>query len=960
MPSPPIDTRTYADFVAETERALAQRVSGWRREATGESEAGSTLIRIFARFCELVVERLNQAPERNELAFLNLIGITPRPPRPARAPLTFTLASGSPVDALVPARTLVGAPPRPGDKDDVVFETERDLVVTRAVLRRVVVSDTETDTYTDRTAEATGQVDLPFPAFAGDRVTPHHLYLGLAPAPGPHDVVIELSSPESWPWLSWPIVWEYWDGQGWARATSSPRWESGSWRVTLAQLPTLVPHSIDEVEAGWVRARLELPLPPAEAGNLPDAVAVGARNPQDLVRGLTVFDDSAQRFFYLRADETFGAAGARARLRLRLTTPGIGRDVRLTWSYQADKDWITLGQSSTGADNVDDSAFALRDETRAFTRDGEVTFQIPANWPRTLYRTRRGRWLRVEMSSDRSYRTPPQIAAIEAGHEWVLPQLSAIAVAGMTLVAARAYNDFTYDSRTETPFAPTADSEPALYLGLDRPFDLRPIVIYVQVEPPRPEEVAADELAELDPGELAVITWEYDGPAGWRSLEATDETQGFSSSGLISFAAPKDLVERSRFGHRGHWLRARWLRGTFPLPPRLRRVRLNTMWATQAVTVVEEILGSSNGNPSQVFGTAQTPVLEDQELLVRERAEPEVWERWDAQPDLYDSGPRDRHYTLDAQTGQIRFGDGSNGLIPPPGPNNVRLTYRTGGGEQGNREAGVIAELKSAIPYVDGATNHEPAQGGAAAEPIERLRARGPRMLRHRDRAVTAQDVQDLSAAASPNVARAAAVAPTFNPYSLPLAPQAAPTADHVKADAGRMGVIVVPQTDSDRPTPSVGLLREVRAHLQARVPATADLWIAGPEWIAVRVEATVTPRSALEADTVGGRVRGAIEHFLHPLTGGPEGRGWEFGRKPHRSDLFALVMAVDGVDTVRELTVILEPDTSDPDRKSALARMLSRPLTEQGDQTEIERNLQRWIDRALVYSGRHEIRVAP
>ena len=218
MPSPPIDTRTYADFVAETERALAQRVSGWRREATGESEAGSTLIRIFARFCELVVERLNQAPERNELAFLNLIGITQRPPRPARVPLTFTLASGSSVDALVPAGTLVGAPPRPGDKDDVVFETERDLVVTRAVLRRVVVSDTETDTYTDRTAEATGQVDLPFPAFAGDRVTPHHLYLGLAPAPGPHDVVIELLSPESWPWLSWPIVWEYWDGQDWTRA----------------------------------------------------------------------------------------------------------------------------------------------------------------------------------------------------------------------------------------------------------------------------------------------------------------------------------------------------------------------------------------------------------------------------------------------------------------------------------------------------------------------------------------------------------------------------------------------------------------------------------------------------------------------------------------------------------------------------------------------------------------------
>ena len=67
-----------------------------------------------------------------------------------------------------------------------MFETERDLVVTRAVLRRVVVSDTETDTYTDRTAEATGQVDLPFPAFAGDRVHTPSPLSGSRAGAGPH------------------------------------------------------------------------------------------------------------------------------------------------------------------------------------------------------------------------------------------------------------------------------------------------------------------------------------------------------------------------------------------------------------------------------------------------------------------------------------------------------------------------------------------------------------------------------------------------------------------------------------------------------------------------------------------------------------------------------------------------------------------------------------------------------
>jgi hypothetical protein len=132
---------------------------------------------------------------------------------------------------------------------------------------------------------------------------------------------------------------------------------------------------------------------------------------------------------------------------------------------------------------------------------------------------------------------------------------------------------------------------------------------------------------------------------------------------------------------------------------------------------------------------------------------------------------------------------------------------------------------------------------------------------------------------------------------------------------------------------------------------------VAGPEWIAVTVEATVVPTSFEEADAVGGRVSTALERFLHPLTGGPDGQGWAFGRKPHGSDLSALVEAVDGVDHVRALTVSLQPETGEADRR--LQRMLERPLTETSDQPERERDLQRWLDRALVYSGRHEISVA-
>jgi hypothetical protein len=52
-------------------------------------------------------------------------------------------------------------------------------------------------------------------------------------------------------------------------------------------------------------------------------------------------------------------------------------------------------------------------------------------------------------------------------------------------------------------------------------------------------------------------------------------------------------------------------------------------------------------------------------------------------------------------------------------------------------------------------------------------------------------------------------------------------------------------------------------------------------------------------------------------------------------------------------------PETGDATSRLELQGRLRRTLTETTDQPERERDLQRWLDRALVYSGRHEISVA-
>jgi hypothetical protein len=511
---------------------------------------------------------------------------------------------------------------------------------------------------------------------------------------------------------------------------------------------------------------------------------------------------------------------------------------------------------------------------------------------------------------------PPSVASLSLSYD---DQLSG------PLSACYTYNDFTYIDNTERaaqadgasflPFTPTEDMRPTLYLGFDRAFANRPTTLYAQVESPLYGNGAAgvDRVSRVaDP---ARVTWEYASPSGWSRLGVQDETQTFAERGLISFIGPKDFVNRTEFGLNRYWLRARWEGGAFPVPPRLRRLLTNTTWGSQVTTIRNEVLGSSNGEPDQVFRTAKAPVLLAPRIEVREPEMPsvaeravieaeegedaittvldasgrpsEIWVRWHQVPDFYGSGPRDRHYILDHLTGEVRFGDGRHGMVPPQGRNNIRAAmYRAGGGTRGNRPAGTIIQLKSAVPYVDGVTNHEVAGGGANRETLERVKERGPRALRHLGRAVTAQDFEDLAHEASPDVARARAIGAKDG------------------NDAGRVGLILVPRSTDPQPIPSLELINRVEDYILARCAPTVDLWIAGPDWMEVSVTAEVVPVSLQAANALEAAVVTALQRFLHPLTGGPDGRGWAFGRYPQNSDLYALIESIDGVDHIRSLSV--------------------------------------------------------
>ena len=50
-----------------------------------------------------------------------------------------------------------------------------------------------------------------------------------------------------------------------------------------------------------------------------------------------------------------------------------------------------------------------------------------------------------------------------------------------------------------------------------------------------------------------------------------------------------------------------------------------------------------------------------------------------------------------------------------------------------------------------------------------------------------------------------------------------------------------------------------------------------------------------------------AIRAFLHPLTGGPQGTGWPFGRDVFASDVASVLESTPGVDVVPNLELLLD-----------------------------------------------------
>lgn len=367
------------------------------------------------------------------------------------------------------------------------------------------------------------------------------------------------------------------------------------------------------------------------------------------------------------------------------------------------------------------------------------------------------------------------------------------------------------------------------------------------------------------------------------------------------------------------WLRLRVAPGFVIEHLKLAWIGINAVEVEQREPVSDRAIGTSDGGSDQVFdlgvaakGSADPATLD---IIVHDAvAGRAVWGRVD---DLGSAGPLDAVYSLDAEAGTVRFGDGTHGRVPTVGSRVVAArsrnasAIRVGGGARGNLPPGSLAKVDSIIDLVTGNRRKpEPAidavqplafQGGGNAEQLFQAERRIPAYFVHRERAVTTGDYRVLAREAPGVEVGRVEVLPRFKPQ------------ERQGDIPGVVSVVVLPQratTDFAPPCPRADrpLLEGVHTWLNARRPLATELYVIGCAYKPLGVSVAVQVREGHAREQVLSDVRLALRRYLWPLplgVGGATGDwpesaasdgGYPLGRALSDRELEVVVARVAGV----------------------------------------------------------------
>ncbi len=689
FPVPRLDDRTFQDLMEEMRSLIPIYCPEWTNH--NPSDPGITLLELFAFLTEVMLYRLNRVPVRNLFSLLDVLGVQPAPPVPARTPIAFSPNPAAHGQVL--RRGTQVASRRTGSAEPLVFETEKDLVLTTARIKKVIASSgLETRDVTDL---VTGEERSSFSPFAGTRAIERYLYLcdgrfmtlrevGMR-------VHVRFSGPSAYRDLYARWAWQYFNGEDWVPARLAVG--HGGGEVILDTMPDLSETEVNGFAGPWVRAaplpseqegseirfdEIEVEVESVEEGVLPDAVFL---NPG----GESVYTnlDLSRVFYplgeypkwesacYIMAAELFRAAGTRVELNFvapdqdAYPRPDPTPDLTLRIEYPiAGNRWgLIRAVTPNPFIQTGTNRFNLEDETRALRRGGTISFIVPEDLVEREIQGITGPWIRIRLVGG-EYRAPHAVLeAFEASNRFDLPDPKVGPAFEALQIRSRApaapvqrcvsYSDFTFANLwdanrprgTSVQLFPRRDEYTcALYLAFSAPFPPGTHAIFFKIKDD------GEAYSEEWEAKIAMqrVRWEVAGQEGFTPLpQCEDGTLNLKHDGYLTFQAPSEPVMVELFEEKAYWIRGRLSDGEYDVAPEIEDIRLNTVDALHVQTQVENRVLPSDGQAFQEIKLSRAPVLGNVRIWVMEKEPPRT--------------PEDRQALLD-ELGEDAIEENADGI----------------------------------------------------------------------------------------------------------------------------------------------------------------------------------------------------------------------------------------------------------------------------------------------------------
>ncbi len=305
---------------------------------------------------------------------------------------------------------------------------------------------------------------------------------------------------------------------------------------------------------------------------------------------------------------------------------------------------------------------------------------------------------------------------------------------------------------------------------------------------------------------------------------------------------------------------------------RLMWVGINATTVSQRAHVSNEHLPLGTGTPDQVMFLSKTPVIPDS---VRLTVNTDEWERIE---DLLSAGPevpvsdpwyplrayslkdnKAKVFTLNPESGEIRFGDGLRGTRPPLDAE-IRASYDYGLGSAGNVGAESINK-GPALPAGMKVTNPLPTWGGTDPETVREGEKQISRYVQHRDRLVTASDFETITLRTPGVDIGRVEIVPAFNPDLEQKEPGNAP---------GAVTIMAIPKYDPeqpDAPLPKQEFMNAICDHIDPRRLVTTEVFLRGPKYVPIWVSIGISVVAGKSVAEVREEVKRTLLQFLSPLS---------------------------------------------------------------------------------------------